>query len=160
MAIQKRFVKKQFRVIWALGKSQFSGYKMLRSCLIAASLTALSFYFCMFARNSPGNFNFPNGFLFGSAISPIVMVPVFLLQRYVRWHLFGVVKSQMVFRVIISFFLMLISISLFNTISGSELSLFMKSCAYSVVWTFFSLSFISILEYSKTYEADYWYRTR
>ncbi|GLU55526.1 hypothetical protein [Dyadobacter frigoris] len=158
---RKGFVKKQLQVLWALEKSQFSRQKMLRSGLIAVSLTALSFYISIFAKNSPDNFNFSNGFLIGSAALPIVTLPVFLLQRYVKWqHLFGVVKSQMVVRVYATFLLFLISILLFKIISGSEFSMLIKTFSYSILSTAFTLSFISIFEYSKTFEADYWYRTR
>lgn len=158
---RKGFIKKQLRVLLEIEKSQFGKQKISRSLSIAALLTALSFYLSLFTNSDPNNFHFSYGFIFGSAILPIVTLPALFIQRYVKWeHIFGLVKSQTIVRVYTSFFILFVSFLAFKMISDLELSILIKAGLYSVLSTAFGLSFISILEYSKKFEAGYWYQTR
>lgn len=158
---RKGFIQKQFGILLTIWKSQFSRQKVRRSALIVGSLTALCMYLCFFTKNNPDQFDFSNGFLIGASVLSIATLPVFFLQRHIRWlGIFGPVRSQMIVRVCSTFSLITALFLLTRALSGSGFPTWIVAILYSTLWSAFALCFISVLEYSKKYEAGYWYQTR
>ncbi|MCF0056056.1 hypothetical protein [Dyadobacter sp. CY356] len=155
------FMKKQIRVLWALEKSQFAGIKLLRTAIVSAAITALCLYLGFFTKNVADSYDFLSGLISGASIVPVLTLPIFLLQRYVKWlRVFGVIKSQMVVRVYVTYALFVISALSSYALTESGFTVLASALLNAVIWSILSISFISLIEYSQKYEGNYWYSTK
>ncbi|MBE9463486.1 hypothetical protein ACFP1I_11200 [Dyadobacter subterraneus] len=158
---RKGFVKKQLRVLLTLWKSQLSGQKLLRSLIVTFLVTTLCFYLKLYTKDVTESYNFVNGILTGSAILPVIMLPIFLLQRYIKWlDIFGMIKSQTIVRVLITFLVALFAVLSSLIITKSGFNNLTSALLQSFIWTAFAISIISLFEYSKECEGNYWYVTK
>lgn len=155
------FVKKQIRVLWSLAKSQFAGMKLSRTAIVSVSITLFCLYLGFFTKNLTDGYDFAGGLLTGTSVVPILTLPIFLLQRYVKWlRIFGVVKSQMVVRVYVTYAVFIITILSSLAINESGFSVLASALLNAFIWSALAISYISLIEYSRQYEGNYWYSTR